>query len=78
MEDKNIFSKFTLETQTKYKKKQNKTCLQGLLPWEKYHGLLLCWKKFYHGLLLCWKIYSAEVSYTQNSDIREVVIAIVW
>ena len=31
--------------------------------------------------LLPWgllKIYSAKVSYCQNSDIREVIIALVW
>ena len=32
MEDKNIFSKLTLQTQTKYKNTKIQTCLQGLLP----------------------------------------------
>ena len=54
MEDKNIFSKFTLETQAKYKNTKIQISLQGLLPWA------------------CWKIYSAKMSYCQNSDIREV------
>ena len=60
MEDKNIFSKFTLETQTKYKNTKIK----------------LAYKVFYHEV--CWKISSAEVSYAQNSDIREAVIALAW
>ena len=60
MEDKNIFSKFTLQTQAKYKNTKIQISLQGLLPW------------------VCWKIYSAKVSYCQNSDIREVIIALVW
>ena len=60
MEDKNIFSKFTLQTQAKYKNTEIKISLQGLLPWG------------------CWKIYSAKVLYCQNSDIREVIIALVW
>ena len=59
MEDKNIFSKFTLETQTKYKNTKIK----------------LVYKVFYHET--CLKIYSAEVPYSQNSDIREVIIALV-
>ena len=58
MEDKNIFSKFMLQTQTKYKNTKIQTCLQG----------------FYHEV--CWKIYLTEVSYSQNSDIREVIIAL--
>ena len=32
MEDKNIFFKFTLQTQTIYKNTKVQTCLQGLLP----------------------------------------------
>ena len=32
MEDKNIFSKLTLQTQAKYKNTKIRTCLQGLLP----------------------------------------------
>ena len=32
MEDKNIFSKFTLQTQAKYKNTKIKIYLQGLLP----------------------------------------------
>ena len=34
MEDKNISSKFTSHTQTKYKNTKMQTCLQGLLPWD--------------------------------------------
>ena len=34
------------------------------------------YKAFYHEV--CWNIYSAKVSYCQNSDIREVIIALVW
>ena len=60
MEDKNIFSKFTLQTQVKYKNTKIQISLQGLLPWVR------------------WKIYSAKVSYCQNSDIREETIALVW
>ena len=60
MEDKNIFSKFTLQAQTKYKNTKIQISLQCLLP------------------CVCWKIYSAEVSYCQNSGIREVIIALVW
>ena len=37
MEDKNIFSKFTLQTQAKYKNTKIQISLQGLLPW-------VCWK----------------------------------
>ena len=32
MVDKYIFSKFMLQTQTKYKNTKIETCLQGLLP----------------------------------------------
>ena len=32
MEYKNIYSKFTLQTQTKYKNAKIRTCLHGLLP----------------------------------------------
>ena len=60
MEDKKIFSKFTLQTQTKDKNTKIQTWSQGLLQW----GML--------------KIYSAKESYSQNSDIREVSIALVW
>ena len=60
MEDKNIFSKFTLQTLVEYKNTKIQISLQGLLAW------------------LCWNIYSAKVSYCQNSDIREVIIALVW
>ena len=60
MEDKNIFSKFTLQTQAKYKNTKIQISLQDVLPW------------------VCWKIYSAKVSDCQNSDIREVIIALVW
>ena len=60
MNDKNIFSKFTLKTQAKYKNTKIQISLQGLLPW------------------VCWKINSAKVPYCQNSDIREVIIALVW
>ena len=61
MEDKNISSKFTLQTRTKYKNIKIQTCLQSLLPW----GMLK-------------KIYSANVSYCQNSEMREMGIALVW
>ena len=60
MEGKSVSSKFTLQTETKYKHTKIQTCLQSLLPW----GML--------------KIYCAKVSYCQNSDIREVSIALVW
>ena len=33
MEYKNISSKFTLQTQRKYKNTKIRTCLQELLPW---------------------------------------------
>ena len=32
MEEKNIFSKFMLQTQTKYKNTKIQACLQGQLP----------------------------------------------
>ena len=32
MEDKNIFSKFKLQAQTKCKNSKIQTCLQGILP----------------------------------------------
>ena len=54
MEYKNISSKFTLEPQTKYKNTEMETCLQGLLP---------------RDIKKNQKIYSAKVSYCQNSDI---------
>ena len=60
MEDKNIFSKFTLQTQAKVKN----TKIQNT----KY-------KAFYHEYVE--NIYSAKVSHCQNSDIREVIIALV-
>ena len=59
MENKNIFSKYMLQTRAKYKNSKILTCLQGLLPW----GML--------------KEYSARISSCQNSDIREVCIALV-
>ena len=54
MEYKNISSKFTLQPQTKYKNTEMETCLQGLLP---------------RDIKKNQKIYSAKVSYCQNSDI---------
>ena len=62
MEDKNIFSKLTLQTQTKYKNTNIKTCLHGLLPW---------------GMLKIYPAW-CEVSDCQSLDIREVTIASVW
>ena len=66
MEDKNISSKFTLQTQTKYKNTKIKTYLQGLLTMR------------YVFSVNNQKTYSAKVSYCQNSEIREVSIAWVW
>ena len=62
MGDKNIFSKLTLQTQTKYKNTNIKTCWHGLLPW-----VML---KIYPAWF--------EVSDYQSLDIREVTIASVW
>ena len=65
MEYKNISSRFTLQTQAKYKNTKIRTCLQGLLPWDmSFSGIRQ-------------KLYSAKVSYCQNSDIRDVNIALV-
>ena len=65
MEYKNISSKFTLQTQTKYKNAKTGTCLQELLSWD---------VSFQASVK---KLYTAKVSYGQNSDIREVSIALV-
>ena len=62
VEYKNISSKFTLQTQTKYKNTKTQNCLQELLAWIS---------------AISQKIFSAKVSCCQNSDIREVSIALV-
>ena len=64
MEYKYISSKFTLQTQTKYKNTKIQTCL---------HGLFL----YSHQSKKKKKNYNAKVSHCQNSDIREVSIALV-
>ena len=67
MEDKNIFSKLTLQTQTKYENTKIQTRLQGLLPWD----MLKIYPAWYISHLM-------EVSDFQSLDIREVTIALVW
>ena len=64
MEYKNISSKFTLQIKTKYKNSKIQTFFQGLLPWDVFSDI-------------SQKIHFAKVSYCQNSDIREVSIALV-
>ena len=67
MEYKYISSKFTLQTQTKYKNTKIQTCLHGFLPW--YISFQSSVKKK--------NFYNAKVSHCQNSDIREVSIALI-
>ena len=64
MEYKNISSKFTLQVKTKYIETRIQTFFEGLLPWVAFSDM-------------SQKIHSAKVSYCQNSDIRELSIALV-
>ena len=64
MEFKIISSKFMLQIKTKYKNTKIQTFSQGLLPWDVFSDI-------------SQKIYFAKVSYCQNSDAREVIVALV-
>ena len=60
IEYKNISSKFTLQTQKKYKNSKIRISLQGLLPWDMSSDI-------------SQKLPFAKVYYYQNSDISEVL-----